>query len=89
MPAFLLFFLMAAIFCTFGRLQLTNAIGLLVGSIEPGFESRSVVPSDSNGAFAAPGRLLFVRGDRLLQQQFDLDRLAVTGEDASRRTNLL
>jgi serine/threonine protein kinase/Tol biopolymer transport system component len=63
-----------------GRLQLTKAIGLLVGSIEPGFESRSVVPSDSNGAFAAPGRLLFVRGDRLLQQQFDLDRLVVTGE---------
>ena len=37
-------------------------IGILVGSIEPGFEPRSVVASDSNAAFAAPGVLLFMRG---------------------------
>lgn len=58
----------------------TLGLGLLVGSIEPGFEPRSLVPSDSNGAFAPPSILLFMRGDRLLQQHVDLDRLEVTGE---------
>ena len=55
-------------------------IGILVGSIEPGFEPRSVVASDSNAAFAAPGVLLFMRGERLMQQRFDPDRLEVSGD---------
>ena len=54
----------------------------MVGSIEPGFEPRPLVPSDTNGAFAPPNLLLFMRGDRLLQQAVDLDRLEVTGEAA-------
>ena len=53
---------------------------LIVGSIEPDFEPRRIVASDSNGAFAHPGMLLFVQGTTLLQQRFDLDRLAVTGD---------
>jgi eukaryotic-like serine/threonine-protein kinase len=64
-----------------GRLRSeVDMIGVLVGSIEPGFEPRSVVASDSNAAFAAPGVLLFMRGERLMQQRFDLDRLEVSGD---------
>jgi serine/threonine protein kinase len=63
-----------------GRLRSAATLGLLVGSIEPGFEPRDLVPSDSNGAFAPPGILMFIRGDRLLQQHMDLDRLELTGE---------
>ena len=64
-----------------GRLRSqVPTIGILVGSIEPGFETRSVVASDSNAAFAAPGILLFMRGERLMQQPFDPDRLEVSGD---------
>ena len=56
------------------------SISLVLGSDDPGFEPRSVVDSDSNGAFAPPDRLLFARGDRLMQQPFDPDRLQATGE---------
>jgi serine/threonine protein kinase len=64
-----------------GRLPTeVNMIGILVGSIEPGFEPRSVVAGDSNASFAAPGVLLFMRGERLMQQRFDLDRLKVSGD---------
>ena len=64
-----------------GRLRSeVDMIGVLVGSIEPGFEPRSVVASDSNAAFAAPGVLLFMRGERLMQQRFDPDRLEVSGD---------
>ena len=52
----------------------------MLWSIEPGFEPRPVVDSDSNGAFAPPDRLLFARGDRLMQQRFDVSALQVTGE---------
>ena len=54
--------------------------GIHVASTEPGFVPRFVAPSDSNGAFAPPSGLLFVRDDRLMHQPFDLDRLEVTGE---------
>jgi serine/threonine protein kinase len=64
-----------------GRLRSeVDMIGVLVGSIEPGFEPRSVVASDSNAAFAPPGVLLFMRGERLMQQRFDPDRLEVSGD---------
>ena len=53
---------------------------LLLGSIEPATKPRSLVASDSNGMFAPPGLLLFVRGERLLQQRFDPDRLEMSGE---------
>jgi len=62
------------------RLPSTAAVSLVLGSIEPGFEPRPVIDADSNGAFAPPDRLLFTRGDRLVQQRLDLDRLQVTGE---------
>ncbi|MGE5832917.1 MAG: protein kinase domain-containing protein [Acidobacteriota bacterium] len=62
-----------------GRLEGRPA-GLHVASIEPGFEPKRIVASDSNGVFASPGLLVFMRGITLLQQQFDLDRMEVTGE---------
>ena len=63
-----------------GRLDTAMAVGLLVASTEPGFTPRFVAPSNSNGAFAPPGGLLFVRDERLMHQPFDLDRLEITGE---------
>ena len=53
---------------------------LHVASIEPGFEPKRIVASDSNGVFASPGLLLFMRGITLVQQPFGLDRMEVTGE---------
>ena len=68
-------------FLYIGRLRSeVDTIGILVSSIEPGFEPRSVVASDSNAVFAAPGVLLFMRGERLMQQRFDPDRLEVSGD---------
>ena len=55
-------------------------VSLHVASIEPGFEPKRIVASDSNGVFASPGLLLFMRGITLVQQPFDLDRMEVTGE---------
>ena len=57
-----------------------GVVGLSIASIEPGFEPKALVPSDSNGVFVAPGFLLFTRGETLMQQPFDVDRLEVTGE---------
>ena len=57
-----------------------GSISLMLDSIEPGFTARPVVQADSNGAFAAPDRLMFTRGDRLMQQPFDLNQMQVTGE---------
>jgi len=58
------------------------SLGILIGSIDArnGIEPRSLVPAESNGAFAPPGVLLFMRGERLMQQRFDPDRLEVSGE---------
>jgi Tol biopolymer transport system component len=67
-------------FLYLGRLRPTTTSGLILGSIEPGFEPRPLVPSDSNGTFAPPNTLLFMRGERLLQQAVDLDRLEVIGD---------
>ncbi len=63
-----------------GRASSAQTISLMLWSIEPGFEPRPVVESESNGAFAPPDRLLFVRGERLMQQPFDMNRMQVTGE---------
>ncbi len=57
-----------------------SVVGLSIASIEPGFEPKALIPSDSNGVFVAPGFLLFTRGETLMQQPFDVDRLEVTGE---------
>ena len=62
----------------------SSSLGILVGSIDapsgPGIEPRSLVAAESNGAFAPPDVLLFMRGERLMQQRFDPDRLEVSGE---------
>jgi serine/threonine protein kinase len=51
-----------------------------IASIEPGFTPRTLVRSDTAGIVMLPGILIFARGETLLQQQFDLDRLQVSGE---------
>ena len=58
----------------------TKSLSLLIGSTEPGFTPRAIMPNDGNAMYAPPGRLVFARGERLLEQPFDLDRLAVSGE---------
>ena len=63
-----------------GRRDVEPEFGVMVGSIEPGFESRWLTAADSNAAFAPPGVLLFTRGDRLMQQPFDPDRLQLSGD---------
>ena len=55
------------------------AVSVMLSSIEPGFEPRPVVEGESNPAFAPPDRLLFARGERLMQQSFDVNRMEVTG----------
>jgi eukaryotic-like serine/threonine-protein kinase len=60
--------------------SVAGSAGLYVASVEPGFEPKRIVASDSNGVFASPGLLLFMREITLLQQRFDLDRMEVTGE---------
>ncbi len=54
------------------------AIG--IASIDPGFTPRILIRSDSAGVVLVPGILIFARGEALLQQRFDLERLEVSGE---------
>ena len=69
-------------FLFIGRPPSKELFGVLIGSIEPGFETRRVIidANPGNFAFAPPDRLLFTRGDRLMQQPFDLNRMELTGE---------
>jgi Tol biopolymer transport system component len=55
---------------------------LFVGSLDSN-EKRFVVEASANGAYAAPGYLLFYRNKALLAQRFDLKRFVVTGEPAT------
>ena len=53
--------------------------GVYVGSLDSSATTR-LVASDSQGAYLAPGWLLFVRQGALIAQRFDLSRRIVTGE---------
>jgi len=55
------------------------SIGINVGSLDSK-ETKRILEADSNGVYAAPGYLLFVRGGLLLAQPFDAKRLEITGE---------
>ena len=56
-----------------------NIQGIHVGSLDtPG--SRLVLASTSNGAYAHPGYLLFLRERTLMAQPLDLETIALTGE---------
>ena len=56
-----------------------NAARISIASIEPGFTPRALVNSDTAGVVMLPGTLVFARGEALLQQRFDLERLQVSG----------
>jgi serine/threonine protein kinase len=53
--------------------------GVYLGSLDSP-ESTRLVGSDAQGAYVAPGWLLFVREGTLLAQPFDLSRAALSGE---------
>ena len=55
-------------------------LSVILGSIDPGFQPKRIVPSATNGQIALPGVLLFERDGALFQQPFDLERLDVAGE---------
>jgi DNA-binding winged helix-turn-helix (wHTH) protein/Tol biopolymer transport system component len=66
--------------------------GVWVGSIDSRDTIR-LVDANSSAAYASPGYLLFVRGENLMGQQFDVERLVLRGHPFSvanglgRRTN--
>jgi eukaryotic-like serine/threonine-protein kinase len=53
--------------------------GIYVGSLDSD-EYRLVVKTSANGAYAAPGYLLYLRDRAILAQRFDAKRLQLTGE---------
>jgi eukaryotic-like serine/threonine-protein kinase len=67
-------------FLYWSRVTPNGGAGLSITSIEPGFTPRPLVRSDTAGVVILPGILLFARGETLLQQTFDLNRLEVSGD---------
>jgi len=58
------------------------ATGIYAGSL--GSDQHTlIVSSSTNGIYADPGYLLFVRGDALMAQPFDAERMQVSGEAAA------
>jgi hypothetical protein len=55
--------------------------GVYLGSLDSK-DSQFLLRSDFKGAFVEPGFLLFIRGDALLAQRFDVKRFQLTGEPA-------
>jgi len=53
--------------------------GVYLGSLDSSRVSR-LVPSDTQGAYIAPGWLLFIRQGTLWAQRFDLERRSISGE---------
>lgn len=53
--------------------------GVYLGSLDSSRVSR-LVPSDTQGAYMAPGWLLFIRQGTLWAQRFDLERRSISGE---------
>jgi len=60
--------------------QPDGVAGIALASIDPGFGTRLLVRSDTTGVVVSPGILLFGRGETVVRQPFDLDRLEVSGE---------
>jgi serine/threonine protein kinase/Tol biopolymer transport system component len=57
----------------------TAKLGIYVGELGSK-ESRFLLQADSDALYAAPGYLLFLRGDTLMAQRFDAGRLKPEGE---------
>jgi eukaryotic-like serine/threonine-protein kinase len=53
--------------------------GIYVGSLDGG-ESKQLLSGNTNGIYAPPGYLLFVREGTLMAQAFDADQLRLTGQ---------
>ena len=54
--------------------------GIYVGSLEAGVTPSLLLRTDRQARYAAPGYLLFGRGESLMAQPFDVQRLALTGD---------
>ena len=74
-------FPMVVISCTRRPADWIASLGILLGSIEPAPDRTAIARRQRQQRdLRASGLLLFVRGERLLQQRFDLDRLEMSGE---------
>jgi Tol biopolymer transport system component len=56
--------------------------GIYVGSLDAK-ETKRLLPTALNAAYAFPGFLLFLRNEQLIAQRFDADKLELTGEPLS------
>ena len=54
--------------------------GIYVGSLESGVTPSLVLRTTLRARYAAPGYILFGRGESLMAQPFDVERLALTGD---------
>jgi Tol biopolymer transport system component len=70
-----------------------EARGVYIGQLD-GLETKRIFDADAPAVYAAPGHLLFIREGKLLAQDFELNRLEVTGapfliaENVNRGTTL-
>lgn len=64
-----------------------DADAIFVGSLDSN-EKRFIVKASANGAYAAPGYLVFYRDKTLLAQRFALKHFALTGEPAAMLTDV-
>src|SRR5262245_37680127 len=53
--------------------------GIYVGSLDEEWEPKQLLSGNTNGIYAPPGYLLFVREGTLMAQAFDADQLRLTG----------
>jgi len=60
---------------------------IFIGSLDSN-DKRFVVEASANATYAAPGYLLFYRGQTLLAQRFDLKRFALKGEPTTILTDV-
>ncbi|MBA3766268.1 MAG: PD40 domain-containing protein, partial [Acidobacteria bacterium] len=66
-------------FLYFVRSGQTESRGVYVGSLDSK-ETKRLLPTAFNAAYAPPGFLLFMRNETLMAQRFDADELQLTGE---------
>jgi Tol biopolymer transport system component/tRNA A-37 threonylcarbamoyl transferase component Bud32 len=69
-------------FLYFARSSQAESEGIYVGSLDAK-ETKRLLPTSLNAAYAPPGFLLFLRNETLMAQRFDADKLELTGEPLS------
>ncbi len=67
-------------FLYYSQNQDSQLDGLYVASLDSGRNRRLVLGNAGSAVYVSPGYLLFSRGNRLMAQRFDLQRLVVVGE---------